>query len=169
VVHTAGSVAQNVFKNYSKNYGVFYPFQTFSKNKEVNFSEIPICIEANNEKFENKLINLAKKLSENVYKMNSEQRKYLHIAGVFANNFTNHMYYIASEILKQKNIDAEIINPLIKETANKLEKLSAYNAQTGPALRNDTESIKKHLNLLSSQPEFMEIYKLISKDIFNKH
>ena len=169
IVHTAGSVDKDIFKNYSLNYGVFYPFQTFSKNKTVDFNEIPICIEANNENFESKLINLAKKISRNVFKMNSEQRKYLHIAGVFANNFVNHMYYIASDVLKQKNIDSKIINPLVKETANKLEKLTAFNAQTGPALRKDTEIIKKHLDLLSSKPEFMEIYKLISEDIYNKH
>jgi len=169
IVHTAGSVDKDIFKNNSINYGVFYPFQTFSKDKKVNFSEIPICIEANNNSFEKELINLAKKISKNVYKMNSEQRKYLHIAGVFANNFVNHLYYIAGEVLKQKNIDAEIINPLIKETANKLEKLTAFNAQTGPALRKDIVIIKKHLDLLSSKPEFMEIYKIISENIYNKH
>ena len=169
IVHTAGSVDKDIFKKYSKNYGVFYPFQTFSKNKDVNFSEIPICIEANNKKFESDLLNIAKKISKNVYKMNSEQRKYLHIAGVFANNFANHMFYIASKLLIQKNISTKIIYPLIKETAHKLEKLTAFKAQTGPALRNDKESIKKHLDLLSSQPEFMEIYKIISEDIYKKH
>ncbi|MBN1252586.1 MAG: DUF2520 domain-containing protein [Bacteroidales bacterium] len=169
IVHTAGSVGIEVFKTHSENYGVFYPFQTFSKGKNINFKEIPICIEASNKNFEDFLFNLANKISNKVYKMNSEQRKYLHLSGVFASNFANHMFYIASNILQEQNIDNKILNPLIQETANKLLQLSAFDAQTGPAVRNDTESIKKHLDLLSSKPEFIQIYKLISEDIYKKH
>ena len=169
VVHTAGSVALNIFPKEIENFGVFYPFQTFSKNKTVNFAEIPICVEANNNKFEQELIKLAEQLSGNVSKISSEQRKKLHLSGVFACNFVNHLYYIASNILSEHKIDEKLLVPLIKETADKVSKLPPFQAQTGPAVRNDTESIKKHLDLLSSSPEYQQIYKLFSDAIYNTH
>ena len=168
VVHTAGSVPLNIFKENIKNAGVFYPFQTFSKEREINFSQVPLCIEANNPDFEQFLTNLAKQLSENVQLINSEKRKYLHLSGVFACNFVNHLYHIAGNILEQQNINPKILFPLIKETAAKVEKLTPLQAQTGPAVRNDTESLKKHLDLLTSTPEYQEIYKWFSEQIFIK-
>lgn len=167
VVHTAGSVSLDVFPEDFKNAGVFYPFQTFSKNREIDFSEIPLCIEANNPEFESFLIKLAETLSNNVWKINSEQRKYLHLSGVFACNFVNHLYAIAGDILEKKNIDRKILIPLVKETAAKIEELSPQQAQTGPAIRNDTESMKKHLDLLISTPEYKKIYEWFSMQIYS--
>lgn len=166
VVHTAGSVPLSVFPENIKNAGVFYPFQTFTKNREIDFSQVPLCIEANNKGFEEFLLNLAKQLSKNVQLIDSEKRKYLHLSGVFACNFVNHLYNIAGKILKQQNIDSKIILPLIKETAAKIEKLTPLQAQTGPAVRNDTESLKKHIDLLTSTPEYQKIYKWFSKQIY---
>lgn len=169
VVHTAGSVSFNIFPKRITNFGVFYPFQTFSKKRKMQFSDIPICIEANNTDFEKFLINLANQLSDKVLKINSEQRKHLHLSGVFACNFVNHLYHIAGNFLSENNMDAELLIPLIRETSAKIKQLSPFEAQTGPAVRNDKESIKKHLDLLSSSPEYQQIYKQISDDIYNAH
>jgi predicted short-subunit dehydrogenase-like oxidoreductase (DUF2520 family) len=166
VVHTAGSIPLSIFPENIKNAGVFYPFQTFSKDREIDFSQVPLCIEANNPDFEEFLIHLAKQLSTNVQLIDSEKRKYLHLSGVFACNFVNHLYVIAGNILNQQNIDSKIILPLIKETAAKVEKLTPLQAQTGPAVRNDTESLKKHIDLLTSTPEYQEIYKWFSEQIY---
>jgi len=169
VVHTAGSVPLSIFPKNIEKHGVFYPFQTFSKKKEVQFSDIPICIEANETGFEEFLCNLAKELSSNVLKISSEQRKIIHLSGVFACNFVNHLYHVAGDILAKNNIDEKILKPLIKETSDKIMNLPPLLAQTGPAIRNDTEIIKKHLDLLSSSPEYQQIYKLLCEDIFNTH
>ena len=169
IVHTAGSVALNIFPHNIENHGVFYPFQTFSKNKSIDFSGIPICIEANNKEFERELFGLAAQLSANVSKINSAQRKMLHLSGVFACNFVNHLYYIAGNILSENKLEKKMLVPLIKETANKISNLSPFKAQTGPAVRNDTESIEKHLDLLSSKPEYQQIYKLFSDAIYKVH
>jgi len=169
VVHTAGSVAISVFNSEIQNYGVFYPLQSFSKARNVNFNEVPICIEANNLQFDWFLMDLAKQLSESVWSIDSMQRKQLHLSAVFANNFVNHLYFIAKEIISKTNIDFKILHPLIIETAHKLLELDPKSAQTGPALRNDTESLKKHLELLSSTPEYQDIYKIITDDIYLKH
>ena len=164
IVHTAGSVPLSVFQE-AKNHGVFYPLQTFSKEREVNFKEIPICIEANNEEFGRQLTGLANQISESVWQIDSVQRKLLHLSAVFACNFVNHMYVIAKQLIGKKDIDYKILYPLIKETANKATMMDPKLAQTGPAARNDTESMEKHIELLSSCPEIKEIYKIISKSI----
>ena len=169
VVHTAGSVSLNIFPKSIENFGVFYPFQTFSKKREVQFSDVPICIEANTTDFEDFLLALAKQLSNRVLKLDSEQRKYLHLSGVFACNFVNHLYYIAGNILAKNNVDGSLLTSLIRETSDKIKELAPFDAQTGPAVRNDKESIKKHLDLLSSSPEYQQIYKLLSNDIYNAH
>ena len=164
IVHTAGSVPLSVFQE-AKNHGVFYPLQTFSKKRKVSFKEIPICIEANNEEFKQQLIRLANQISESVWQIDSLQRKHLHLSAVFACNFVNHMYAIAKKLVETKEINYKILYPLIKETANKAIVMDPKLAQTGPAVRNDTESMEKHIELLSSCPEIQEIYKMISKNI----
>jgi predicted short-subunit dehydrogenase-like oxidoreductase (DUF2520 family) len=169
VIHTSGSVSISVFKNISANFGVFYPFQTFTKNRNVDIKNIPICIEANNEPFQHFLHELGRQISSNVFNLNSETRMFLHLAGIFANNFVNHLYSISKEILEQKGIPGEIINELIKETAAKALQMNTTQAQTGPARRNDTEIIKKHLDLLSSKPNLKQLYELLSKDIGLKY
>ena len=135
----------------------------------MKFRDIPICIETENIEFEKILFSIAEKISDKVLKINSEQRKIMHLTGVFACNFVNHLYYIAGNILSENNIDEELLIPLINETASKIKNLSPFQAQTGPAVRDDKESIKKHLDLLSSKPEYQHIYKVLSDNISKIH
>lgn len=165
IVHTAGSISIDVFKNRTKNYGVFYPLQTFSKYRKVDFENIPICIEANNLKSLQLLENIAKDISGDVRLINSEQRKIIHLAAVVACNFVNHLYSISADILNKGNIPFDILKPLIIETANKIIDNDPHNVQTGPAVRNDTQIIEKHLRMLDDD-NLKNIYRLISDDIF---
>lgn len=166
IVHTSGSIDMNVFKtNGFKNYGIFYPLQTFSKNKTLNLLEVPFCIEGNAVNTETELTNLGKKISNNVYKIDTEQRKKIHLAAVFACNFSNYMYTIANDILTKNDIDFELLKPLITETANKIKDNTPKDMQTGPAKRNDEAVIKNHLNMLSEHSEYQKIYQLISDNI----
>lgn len=165
IVHTSGSVDINVFSNLSDNYGVFYPLQTFSKDEIITFSEIPLCIEANNLSFQNQLFELANNISDNVQIINSDERRVLHIAAVFACNFSSYMYLVSNDILKEKKISFDILKPLIQRTAEKVSKIEPMKAITGPAKRNDIEVIKKHLIYLEKFPEFKKIYKDLSDSI----
>jgi predicted short-subunit dehydrogenase-like oxidoreductase (DUF2520 family) len=162
VVHTSGAMSLNNLKSNS-NKGVFYPLQSFSKNKKINFSNVPICIEAENKEDYNLLERLAKQINSPVYKVTSEKREKLHVAAVFVNNFTNHLYHLGEEICLEEKLPFEILKPLIKETSNKIKRLSPKEVQTGPARRNDTETIDKHLELLTQNKQ--EIYKLLSNSI----
>lgn len=167
VVHTSGSVEISALKGVSQNYGVFYPLQTFSKSKTVDFSNIPICIEANNKATANTLKRFAKNISKSVQEINSAQRKILHIGAVFACNFTNHMYAIAAALLTKNNLSFDLLKPLIMETADKIKKNDPAVMQTGPAIRNDKKTMAAHLELLSSDKELTTIYKLLSNHIKN--
>lgn len=167
VVHTSGSVPIHALANKNRK-GSFYPLQTFSNDTPINFKEVPICIEAQNTSDLLVLQNLAEKLSNKVFHITSEQRKSMHLAAVFANNFTNHMYYIAEQICKENNVPFTILSPLLKETAQKLDTLSPYNAQTGPAKRNDIGTIDRHLKELTNT-SYKEIYTAISKSITNTY
>lgn len=164
VVHTSGSVSINDLKNSTRK-GVFYMLQTFSKDKNVDFSKVPFCLESESKEDYKLLETLAKSIGKKIYSINSEQRKTLHVAAVFVNNFTNHMYKIGNDICKENNVPFEILQPLIKETASKIEYLSPEKAQTGPAVRNDKKTIKNHLNLLDINQQ--EIYKILTKSIQN--
>ena len=164
VVHTSGSVSMSDLKNKSKK-GVFYMLQTFSKDKKVDFSEVPFCLEAENKKGYQLLEQLAKSIGKKIYPINSEQRKTLHVAAVFVNNFTNHLYKIGNDICEKNNVPFEILQPLINETASKIEQLSPKKAQTGPAVRNDKKTIKNHLDLLDKNQQ--KIYKTLTKSIKN--
>ena len=164
VAHTSGSVSMDSLENQG-NKGVFYLLQSFSKTKDVNFDEIPFCIEAENNKDLKLLETLANSIGRKIYYINSEQRKRLHIAAVFVNNFTNHMYKIGEDICIKYNVPFEVLKPLIKETANKINELSPKDAQTGPAKRNDQETIHNHLDLLTDNQQ--EIYQLLTKSIQN--
>lgn len=169
VVHLSGSISISIFKNKIKNYGVFYPLQTFSKHKLLDFSEIPICIEANNLKNYKILENIANGISNNVLKINSDQRKILHLSAVFASNFVNQMYSISNDILSEHKLDWSILKPLIKETAQKVMENSAHDSQTGPAKRKDLNIINGHLNLLSKNPSLKHIYEVMSNFIMDYH
>lgn len=164
-VHTAGSMPMDVFKGHASHYGVLYPLQTFSKERAINFSVIPFFIEANTSENREQLRNIAGQLSEHVYLLSSEQRKYLHLAAVFACNFTNHLYAIAAKLLLEQKIPTEVLLPLIDETAAKVHAMSPAAAQTGPAIRYDEKVINKQLALLENHPELQTIYKQISQSI----
>lgn len=165
VVHTSGSMPIDILGNKNRK-GVFYPLQTFTKNKEVDFKEIPICLEAENENDLKLLENLASKISNKSYFINSEQRKAMHVAAVFVCNFVNHLYQLGNEICTENNIPFEILHPLIEETANKIKSISPIDAQTGPARRNDTVTINSHLNFLNDNNK-KEIYKILTKSIID--
>jgi len=163
IAHTAGSVSMNVLSDH-ENHGVFYPLQTFSKNRAITFENIPICIEGNNKQSEETLNKLAALISENIHAVNSKQRMGLHTAAVFLNNFVNHLYQVGSEICEEQKVPFEMLLPLIKETASKIESISPKDAQTGPALRKDKNTIHKHLDLLSN-PAFKNLYLTLTDSI----
>ncbi len=165
LVHTAGSVPMEILASYSKNYGVFYPLQTFSKYRLVNFQNIPLCLEANSSGNLKVLQEIAGKLSDNVHNLSSEQRLQLHVAAVYACNFTNFMFVGAEHILSDKNISFHLLVPLIKETVEKIESESPAKAQTGPAVRNDKKTLDKHLKLLSGSWLFQNLYRFVSDSI----
>jgi predicted short-subunit dehydrogenase-like oxidoreductase (DUF2520 family) len=164
VVHTSGSFSMKNLKNTTKK-GVFYMLQTFSKEKEINFSTVPFCLEAENKEDYLLLEIAAKTIGTKIYAINSEQRKALHVAAVFVNNFTNHLYKIGSDICEENKVPFEILAPLIQETSEKIKTLTPEKAQTGPAIRNDKKTIKNHLELLNKEQK--KIYKLITQAIKN--
>ncbi|PWS31287.1 Rossmann-like and DUF2520 domain-containing protein [Pedobacter paludis] len=165
VVHTSGTTDLETLSSTLKNTGVFYPLQTFSKHKEISFNNIPLCLEANSEANFEILNLLANKLSNQVYQLDGEKRKVLHLAAVFACNFTNHLYTLANQLLEKNNLDFEIIRPLIAETADKVMVNLPENVQTGPAVRKDEITINKHLSMLADLPELQEIYQTLSSSI----
>ena len=165
VVHTSGSSDLSVLNNKNRK-GVFYPLQTFTKGKKVDFTPIPICLEAENEQDYQLLEQLGNSISKKVFNINSEQRKSLHVAAVFVCNFVNHLYQIGNEICEANQIPFEVLHPLIKETAQKILELTPKEAQTGPALRNDTQTIEKHLDFLSNE-NYKTIYQLLTQSIQN--
>ncbi|MDD2996776.1 MAG: DUF2520 domain-containing protein [Paludibacter sp.] len=167
-VHTAGSVGLEVFEGKAEQYGILYPLQTFSKEKETDFSQVPLFIEGKNEDTSTLLKTIADKLSTKTYFANSEQRARLHLAAVFACNFSNLLYDIASEIVNEEQGGFEVLKPLISETAEKVQNLSPRKAQTGPATRYDTEIIDKHIAMLSQQPELADLYEKLSKMIYQR-
>jgi predicted short-subunit dehydrogenase-like oxidoreductase (DUF2520 family) len=167
-IHTAGSVDIAIFENKFYNYGVLYPLQTFSKEKDVDFSVIPIFVEGNNEATTNVLLSIANNLSTKTYKATSNERIRLHIAAVFACNFTNFFYTIASELVQKSNIPFEILEPLIAETASKIKTLTPFEAQTGPARRNDVVTMNKQYDMIEDENQKL-IYKFISDCITNKY
>ena len=167
VVHTSGAMTLHQLDK-KNDRGVFYPLQTFSKDVEIDFSDVPFCLEVDNKANFDILKKLCEGIGSSFYKVNSEQRSSLHLAAVFVNNFVNQLYRIAHEITESTSVDFNILKPLIKETAKKIETLSPYRAQTGPALRHDKKTIKKHLKLLQNE-RHKEIYELLTKAIQKTH
>ena len=163
VVHTSGALSLNAI-NAKNRKGVFYPLQTFTKNVAVHFKSIPICIESETIADLKLLKEVANSISDSVYEINSGQRKALHVAAVFVNNFTNNLYKIGNDICTENNIPFEILLPLIKETAEKITRLSPLEAQTGPAIRNDEKTINSHLEFLTNENQ-KNIYKILTQSI----
>ena len=165
VVHTSGSVSMGILKSHGDNFGVFYPLQTFSKNRDINFSEVPLCLEASSLENLEILRNLAISMTNSIYFIDSAQRKKLHLAAVFACNFPNFLYSIAEGLLEENGLSFEMMKPLIIETAKKAKAISPKKAQTGPAFRKDKKIIDNHIQMLSEHKDFQEIYELLSKKI----
>jgi len=169
IVHTSGSISIDILATFSKNYGVFYPLQTLSKQKAVDFSTVPICIEANSAENLEKLSKLAKIISDQVFEINSIQRRELHLAAVFVCNFVNHLYAIGEKLLHEQHLDFNLLKPLIAETAQKAILFSPPGVQTGPAIRGNQTIMEQHLKMLEQHPEWQKLYELISSDISRFH
>lgn len=167
-VHTAGSVPSHIWQGTVARYGVFYPMQTFSKERIVDFENLPLFLEASDSTVLASLKELAKCLSHQVYEADSLQRKYLHLSAVFACNFANHMYAISAELLEKHHLPFQVMLPLIDETARKVHALSPREAQTGPAVRYDKEIIAMQEDLLKDDVELKELYTRLSQRI-HKH
>lgn len=165
IAHTSGSVPMSAFGKRFLNQGVFYPLQSISKNIKTNFKSTPICIEAGNEESQKKLMQLAGSISNEVYVINSEKRLFLHLAAVFVNNFTNHLFAIAENILLQNDLPFDLLKPLISQTAAKIKNQNPADMQTGPAARNDKKIIGTHLNMLKKYPYYRNIYRDITESI----
>lgn len=164
-LHTAGSMPMSVFKGMAQHYGVLYPMQTFSKQREVDFSIIPCFVEANDEFAQKQIEGMAREISGRVYELSSEDRKYLHLSAVFACNFANHCYAISQELLEEHGIPFDVMLPLINETAAKVHEMKPKDAQTGPAVRYDENVIGKQSKLLENHPHFKKVYDSMSKSI----
>jgi predicted short-subunit dehydrogenase-like oxidoreductase (DUF2520 family) len=163
IAHTAGSISMEVLEAH-ENHGIFYPLQTFSKQKEVDFNQIPLCLEANLPENLNLLKRVAQAVGGPVHLINSAQRKALHVAAVFVNNFTNHLYTIGEELCKAHKVPFSVLQPLIAETANKIKLLPPSLAQTGPAARGDQKILEDHLQYLTKESH-QKLYQLISASI----
>ncbi len=170
IVHTSGSQSVELLEfAASQKTGVFYPLQTFSKHQKVDFKDIPIFIESNEPDTEAFLMEMANSISSQVYKLESGDRKILHLAAVFACNFTNHFLKVADDTLKSGGFDLSVLRPLIIETIDKALSIGPEKAQTGPAKRHDFEILDKHLNLLDEEPSLQEMYKVVSQHIIDTY
>ncbi len=163
IVHTSGATSLSVLELFTDKAGVFYPLQTFSKNKSIDFNTVPICIEGTDEQSTKQLIELAWTVSQNVYRVDSEKRKILHLAAVFACNFPNYLYQAAGAILAENQLDFNLLRPLIAETAAKVQEQLPEQVQTGPAIRNDINTMQAHLQLLEQHPDLKQVYSLLSQ------
>lgn len=167
LVHTSGTVSMEALNGKNRK-GVFYPLQSFSADSKIDFKKIPICIEAENPADSTLLEKLAHAISKRVVMMTSDERKRIHLAAVWVNNFSNHMYHLASDYLTEHHLEFDLLKPLILETAKKVQKMSPKEAQTGPAKRNDKNTIKTHLDMLDD-PKDQEIYTLLTESIQKKY
>ncbi|HVW97384.1 MAG TPA: DUF2520 domain-containing protein [Mucilaginibacter sp.] len=169
MVHTSGATSLDALLSFTGNAGVFYPLQTFSKTREVDFLTVPLCVEGGSLVISNQLMELARTVSNDVRQVSSAQRRVLHLAAVFACNFPNYLYDIAQQLLAASDLDFSILKPLILETAQKVQGSLPADVQTGPAVRNDRTSMQAHLQMLDNQPEFRAVYELLSQMIIKKN
>lgn len=167
VAHTAGSWGIDLFPENIRNRGVFYPLQTFSYGRQPDLREVPFFLEASDEKCLQVLEKLASAISENVYFAGTDKRRMLHLSAVFVCNFTNHLLTAGKELAVKAGFNFDILEPLVKETLSKALAAGPENSQTGPASRNDTETMHRHVEMLSSSPELRKIYEDISQSIIN--
>lgn len=163
--HTSGATSSAVLAPYFNNYGIFYPLQTFSRTIPIDFDQLPLCIYGSDVNANQQLTQLAKIICPNVYHLDDQQRRVLHVGAVMVNNFTNHLFAVTSEICKKEKLPFELLKPLIRETVNKLTYLDPKSAQTGPAARGDQGTIDTHLKYLDNFPAYQELYRLLSTSI----
>ena len=164
-VHTAGSMPMDIFKGLTVHYGVFYPMQTFSKERLVDFNDISVFLETNDAVSMERLKMLSTTLTTHIYELDSEGRKHLHLAAVFACNFVNHCYALSAEVLAAKGLPFSVMLPLVDETAQKVHELAPREAQTGPAVRGDQNVMQMQANMLAGNPAVKQIYEALSNDI----
>lgn len=167
VAHTSGAASIKAIPSKLRR-GVFYPLQSFSFDKKIIWENVPFCIEAENDDDLNVLGRLAELLSKKIHVLSSDQRKSLHLAAVFANNFANLMFEFSEELLSAAEIDRSILHPLILETANKVLMQTAAKSQTGPATRGDLKTIDAHRELLGEDNVYRRVYDLLTKEIYNR-
>ncbi len=164
-IHTAGSVSLDVFKGLARHSAVLYPMQSFTKGRELCFSEIPCFVEATDDVALSVVMHLASSICDKVIPIDSERRRRLHLAAVFSSNLTNHCYRLAERILEKEHLDFSLFQPLIMETARKACVMSPRDAQTGPMVRNDVGVMQRQLELID-EPLAKEIYQLMAKSIY---
>lgn len=169
LLHTSGALPMEVLAPAANRYGVFYPLQTFSKGRMLDFSQVPFCLEASDKKSLKHLKQLGASLNSRLYELDGPKRRVLHVAAVFACNFTNHLLHISEEILEGQQIERELLHPLIAETVQKSMEIGPARAQTGPAVREDRPVLEAHLQLLEQHPQWAELYSLLSQDIIRLH
>jgi predicted short-subunit dehydrogenase-like oxidoreductase (DUF2520 family) len=164
-LHTAGALSIDVFQVIAKEFGVLYPLQSLSKDRNIQKGHIPFLVEASSPQVLERISALGHSISERVEEVDSYTRLKVHLAAVFANNFSNHMVHVAEQILKEANMDAGLLDLLLEETFHKLREMEPGSAQTGPAVRGDHETMNKHIELLKDHPEWEKLYTFISRDI----
>ncbi len=165
VVHTSGTQSRELLKSASPNYGVFYPLQTMTKQALVDFNQIPFLLEGSNNATVLELEGLAAALSKRIYVVDEQQRQWIHLAAVFANNFTNHMYSISERLLLDHGLPFDVLKPLIFKAIENLESFSPSEIQTGPAARRDFQVIDKHLQLLTDEHRLRKVYEVLTDSI----
>jgi len=165
MVHTSGATDLQVLLDVTSQAGVFYPLQTFSKEKELDFRTVPLCIEGADEAIAKLLIELGQTISNNIYPVDSVQRKILHLSAVFACNFPNYLYYVAQKLLAKNELDFNLLKPLIMETAEKVQRQFPAVVQTGPAVRKDEQTMSAHLQLLEDDVFLQTLYQLLSEGV----
>lgn len=168
VVHTSGAASSTLLAPYFRQYGIFYPLQSFSRQRQPDFDRIPICIFSPQAALEQELFELGRMISQNVHRIDDEQRAVLHVAAVFVNNFTNYLFQAGQEILERERLPFELLLPLILETAQKVQEYPAREMQTGPARRGDLATIERHLDYLKKFPKFAALYELLTNAILKE-
>jgi predicted short-subunit dehydrogenase-like oxidoreductase (DUF2520 family) len=165
ITHTSGATPGAVLSPFCQFYGVFYPLQTFSLNRQPNWPDIPLCVDAKDTDDMIWLKSMAERLGCTAYEVSDAQRAQLHVAAVFANNFSNHCFHIAEQLLREAALPFNMLHPLIEETARKAINTAPARAQTGPAIRGDMETQARHLTLLEKHPGWQQLYQLLSEEI----
>jgi len=165
LVHTSGATPSTVLTPHAERFGIFYPLQTFSINRPVDFEQIPICVHANADEDVQLLEQIARQISSNVYRIDDAQRGILHVAAVFVNNFVNYMFQVGYDILERENLSFDLLRPLILETAQKVQDDPPAAMQTGPAMRGDQATIDKHLQYLKQFPAYRQLYEMLTQHI----